>query len=56
MTLLACVAIIFLIFQSNQPNFINIEVLLPVFGLLSLSFLINSCSLLFVDRLVSKPG
>ena len=53
--LLVCVLLIFLIFQSNQPNFLNIEVLIPVFLVLSISFLINSCFLMFFEKLSSKP-
>ena len=52
--LLVCISAIFLIFQANQPNFINSEVLIPVFTLLSISFLINSYLLIFFERVMSK--
>ena len=48
--LLVCISVIFLIFQANQPNFINIEVLIPIFALLSVSFFMNSCLLVCFEK------
>lgn len=56
MGLLVCIAVIFLIFQANQPHFINIEVLIPVFTLLSISFLLNSWTLICSERFLSRYG
>ena len=39
-----------LAFQAAQPQFLNTEVLLPVFGLLSVSFFINAIYLIWFDR------
>ena len=36
--------------QAVQPEFVNTEVLLPVFGLLSVAFLLNSIYLTFFDE------
>ncbi len=52
--LLFCISIIFLIFQANQPHFINFEVFIPVFTLLSISFLINSFFLTLFEKAFSK--
>lgn len=37
-------------FQAAQPQFLNTEVLLPVFALLSLAFLINAVYLIWFER------
>jgi two-component system, NtrC family, sensor histidine kinase PilS len=38
-----------LIFQAIQPEFINTEVLLPIFALMGISFVLNSIYLVFFD-------
>ena len=47
---LIAILIITLIFQAFQPDFVNLDVLVPVYGLMCVSFILNTLYLVFLEE------
>lgn len=49
---LLAILVVTLAFQAAQPEFVNVDVLLPVYGLLAIQFAVNFVYVAFFDRAV----
>lgn len=48
---LVCILLVSIVYQINIGNFLNVEIWLPVYGVLVANFFLNSVYLFFFDRL-----
>ncbi len=51
---LVCILLVSIVYQVRLGNFLNVEIWLPVYGVLLTNFLLNSIYLFFFDRLTHQ--